>query len=296
MIKIGSLFQERYHVDRYIGRGGMSDVYHAIDNISKNSVAIKIAREDADNKAEMYQRFTYEIRIAAAIQNHFNIVKIYDFGKSGDGLPYMVTEYISGQTLRDILDFRRTFGFEEACYIISQMLDALNELHIRGIIHRDIKSQNIYLLADSTVKLADFGISIFINDKNPINESKKIVGTPQYLAPEIIDGGKASPLSDIYSLGITFFELITGTVPFDHDDVHEILKDVISKDIPNIHLYRSSCPDNLARIIYKACAKNPKNRYQNVMDFKRDITELLDNKKNLRSQNWFERFFGLKGK
>ena len=296
MIKIGSLFQERYHVDRYIGRGGMSDVYHAIDNISKNSVAVKIAREDADNKAEMYQRFTYEIRIAAAIQNHFNIVKIYDFGKTAGGLPYMVTEYISGQTLRDILDVRRTFGFEEACYIISQMLDALNELHLRGIIHRDIKSQNIYLRSDSSVKLADFGISIFMNDKNPINESKKIVGTPQYLAPEIINGGKASPLSDIYSLGITFFELITGTVPFDSEDVHEILSDIISKDLPNIHLYRSSCPDNLAKIIYKACARNPKNRYQNVVEFKRDITTLLENKKNLRSQNWFERFFGLKGK
>jgi 1-pyrroline-5-carboxylate dehydrogenase len=138
----------------------------------------------------MYQRFTYEIRIAAAIQNHFNIVKIYDFGKTSTGLPYMVTEYITGQTLRDILDFRRTFGFKEACYIVSQLCDALNELHIRGIIHRDVKSQNIYLLSDSTVKLADFGISIFMNDKNPINERKKIIGTPQYLAPEIIEGGK----------------------------------------------------------------------------------------------------------
>ena len=128
------------------------------------------------------------------------------------------------------------------------------------------------------------------------NESKKIVGTPQYLAPEIINGGKASPLSDIYSLGITFFELITGTVPFDSEDVHEILSGIISKDLPNIHLYRSSCPDNLAKIIYKACARNPKNRYQNVVEFKRDITTLLENKKNLRSQNWFERFFGLKGK
>lgn len=296
MIKLGSLFQERYHVDRYIGRGGMSDVFHAIDRISKNAVAIKIAKEDAENKAEMYQRFTYEIRIAAAIQNHFNIVKIYDFGKTDSGLPYMVTEYISGQTLRDILDTRRTFGYEEACYIICQMLDALNELHIRGIIHRDIKSQNIYLLSDSTVKLADFGISIFINDKNPINESKRIVGTPQYLAPEIISGEKASPLSDIYSLGITFFELITGVVPFDNDDVHEILRMVLKEDLPKIHLYRSSCPDNLANIIYKACAKNPKNRYQNVMDFKKDVQLLLENKKNLRSQNWFERFFGLKGK
>lgn len=296
MIKIGSLFQDRYHVDRYIGRGGMSDVFHAIDNISKTPVAIKIAREDAENKIEMYQRFTYEIRIAAAIQNHFNIVKIYDFGKTGNGLPYMVIEYINGQTLRDILDFRRTFGFKEACYIISQLCDALNELHLRGIIHRDIKTQNIYLLADSTVKLADFGISVFINDKSPINERKKIVGTPQYLAPEIIDGRKASPLSDIYSLGITFFELIAGVVPFDDDDVHQILKDVLKKDLPNVQLYRSSCPDSLVKIINKACAKNPKNRYQNVNEIKADIAVLLEDKKNLRSQNWFERFFGLKGK
>lgn len=296
MIKVGTLFQDRYRVDRYIGKGGMSNVYHAYDNISKTAVAIKIARDDAENKAEMYQRFTYEIRIAAAIQNHFNIVKIFDFGRDGNGNPYMVTEYIQGQTLRDILDFRRTFAFNEACYIICQLCDALNEIHVRGIIHRDIKSQNVYLLSDSTVKLADFGISIFVNDKNPLNEAKKIVGTPQYIAPEIINGGKASALTDIYSLGITFYEMIAGTVPFDDEDIHEILRKAASNDVPNIQYFRSSCPDNLAKIIHKACARNPKNRYQNVMDLKKDLEVLLQDKKNLRSQNWIERFLGLKGK
>lgn len=296
MLKIGSNFQGRYHVERYVGRGGMADVYRAFDNISKTTVAIKLCREDIENKGEMYARFNYEIRIAAAILNHYNIVRIYDFGRTEDYLPYMVTEFIQGQTLRDVLDVRRTFGFEEACYIISQLLDALNEIHTRGIVHRDIKPQNVYILPDSTIKLADFGISIFVNEKNLASERKKIVGTPQYLAPEIIEGSKASPLSDIYSLGITFFELICGTVPFDNDDVHQVLKDMIQKDLPDVTSYRSSTPGELVRIINKACAKNPKNRYQSAASFKEDITKLLENKKQLRSQNWFERFFGLKGK
>ncbi len=296
MIELGSLFQNRYHIQRYIGKGGMADVYEAIDTISKYEVAIKICRDDVESKEEMYQRFLYEIKIAAVIQNHYNIIKIYDYGKTKEQLPYMITEFLYGQTLRDVIDTKRNLGLEETCYIISQLLDALDELHTRGIIHRDVKPQNIYLLPDSTVKLGDFGISIFVSEVSNINEVNKIIGTPQYMAPELAMGKKASFLSDIYAVGITFFELLVGSVPFNGDDPNEILKKQIEQPFPNASNYRTSIPDELVKIINKACEKNPKNRFQNVKEFKDSITILLQDKKKLRTQNWFERFFGLKGR
>ena len=282
MIELGSLFQNRYHIQRYIGKGGMADVYEAIDTISKYEVAIKICRDDVESKEEMYQRFLYEIKIAAAIQNHYNIIKIYDYGKTKEQLPYMITEFLYGQTLRDVIDTKRNLGLEETCYIISQLLDALDELHARGIIHRDVKPQNIYLLPDSTVKLGDFGISIFVSEVSNINEVNKIIGTPQYMAPELAMGKKASFLSDIYAVGITFFELLVGSVPFNGDDPNEILKKQIEQPFPNASNYRTSIPDELVKIINKACEKNPKNRFQNVKEFKESITILLQDKKKLR--------------
>lgn len=296
MISINTLFEGRYWVERYIGRGGMADVYYAKDNVSKGYVAIKIVREDEQNKEEMFSRFAYEIRIAAAIQNHFNIVQIYDFGKTSKGLPYMVTEFIQGQTLKDALDIRKTFPFMEACLIMKQLLDALNEIHTHNIVHRDVKPQNIYLCPDSTIKLADFGISLFLNHAGPINEKNKIVGTPQYISPESIRGEKPSILNDIYSAGITFYELIAGTVPFDNENPNEILKMVLDKPLPDILQYRSSVPEELWNVIQKACAKDKTKRYQSAIEFKDAIEDLLKNKKKLKSQNWFERFFGLKGK
>jgi serine/threonine protein kinase len=296
MIQIGSLFCSRYRIDRYIGRGGMADVYKGFDTINRYDVAIKIVRSDADNKEELYQRFSNEISIAVAVQNHYNIVRILDFGKV-DGTPYMVTEFITGQTLRDMLDTRKTFDFQEASFIVMQILDALSELHLHGIVHRDIKPQNIYVLSSGIVKVADFGISSFLNQNNSkIAERKVIVGTPQYLAPEIVLDGKISPQGDIYALGVTFFELITGRVPFNGKNPHETCDMQVTKPFPDITLYRPNTPQGLVDIIDKACEKSLKDRYQNVQEMKNDLANVLKDKKNLRSQNWFERLLGLKGK
>lgn len=296
MLELGSLFHNRYHVERYIGQGGMADVYKALDTYTKYPVAIKICREDVESKEEMYQRFYYEIKITGSIQNHLNIVKIYDFGKTSTGLPFMISEYLGGQTLRDAIDIKRNISLEESCHIIIQLLDALNELHNNHIVHRDIKPQNIYLLPDSSVKLADFGISIFENELLKVNEVNKIIGTPQYMAPELAIGKPASYLSDIYAIGITFFELLVGYVPFNGENAHEILKKQIDEPFPDASRFRSSIPQDLVLILNKACEKNIKKRYQNVSEFKNDINNLLKNKKKLRTQNWFERFFGLKGR
>lgn len=295
MLDLGSLFKNRYRIERYLGQGGMADVYQAFDTVNRFYVAIKLIREDIENKEELFQRFSYEIRIAAAVQNHTNIVKILDFGKH-DEIPYMITEYINGQTLKDSLIARRTYNFEESCYIIIQILDALEELHLRGIVHRDIKPQNVYILPSGTIKVADFGISIFANQISKINEKRKIVGTPQYLSPEVIISNDISSLQDIYATGITFFEILAGRVPYDNEDPHDVCVMQVEKPFPSLNLFRPNVPSSIVKIIEKACEKEKKLRYQNVHDMKEDIEDLLNNKKNLRSQNWFERLLGLKGK
>lgn len=296
MIENGALIDNRYRIDRYIGRGGMADVYRAFDIINRIDIAIKVVRDDVDNKEELFQRFSYEISVAAAVQNHFNIVRIVGFGKIND-CPYMVTEYINGQTLRDLVDSRRTLDYKEACYIISQILDALAELHAIGIVHRDIKPQNVYVLHSGIVKVADFGISAFLNSgDSKISEKHIIVGTPQYLAPEIVIGGQVSPQGDIYAVGITFFELLAGRVPFNGKDPHETCDMQVSKPLPSIELYRPNVPESISKIIDKACEKDPKNRYKTVQEMKKDLNEVLKDDKKLRSQNWFERLLGLKGK
>lgn len=296
MLEIGSLFQNRYRVDKYVGRGGMADVYKAYDTYNHYDVAIKIVREDVENKEELYQRFSYEIRIAASVQNHFNIVRIVDFGKF-EGTPFMITEFIYGQTLRALLDNRRTMEFKETCYIISQILDALNELHLRGIVHRDIKPQNVYVMSNGTVKVADFGISSFINESNnKISEKNVIVGTPQYVAPEIVLSGTVSPIGDIYATGVTFFEMLTGHVPFNDKDVHKICNMQVEKPLPDMTIFRPGIPSSLVKIVEKACEKDMRDRYQNVTEMKRDIELVLNDKKSLKSQNWFEKLLGLKGR
>lgn len=298
MIENGSLFEDRYRIVSYLGQGGMADVYKAYDLINRIYVAIKIVREDAPNKEELYTRFSYEIHVAAAAQNHFNIVRILNYGKIKDNnCPFMVTEFINGQTLRDILDNRGTLDFKESVFLIKQILDALTELHAIGIVHRDIKPQNIYVLSSGVVKIADFGISAFLNKpNNMISEKKVIVGTPQYLAPEIIIDGKVSPQGDIYALGITFFEMITGRVPFNAKETRDILQMQIKNPLPNARTFRPNTPEGIVSIIEKACEKDINDRYQTASEMETDIMDLLSNSKKLKSQNWFERLLGLRGK
>lgn len=296
ILEPGDLINNRYRITRYVGQGGMADVYRANDLINGQDVAIKLVRSDVENKEEFYERFSYEIRIAATITNHYNIVRILNFDKFDDR-PFMVTEYISGQTLRDILNSKRTLDLKEACNYIIQILDALIELHSLGIVHRDIKPQNIYVLFSGIVKVADFGVSVFINNRNKkISEKRLIVGTPQYLAPEIIRTGNVSPQGDIYALGITFFELITGRVPFNDPDVKKTFQMHINNRLPSVSQLRHNCPTGIVNIIEKACAKNVKDRYQNAQEMKTDLEEILKTPKNLKTQNWLERLLGLKGK
>lgn len=292
MIRVNDLIGERYKIISELGHGGMSDVFEARDIIFKRTVAIKIIKFENSNKIENLIRFQNEARFSAAF-NHPNIVKIYDYGEHNN-LPYIVNEYMKSQTLRDVLDYKKNLGLNETCQIMLQLCDAVIEVHSKNIIHRDIKPQNIYYLSDGTVKLSDFGISVLLNSPLNVNENKKVMGTVQYLAPELVYGKKCSFQSDIYAMGITMFELLTGQVPFDASKVSDIAYMQVNDEMPSVLTIIPTLPKEVDKIVQKATAKDVQDRYKTVVELRKDILSLYKNKKLIKKKsNFFAKLFGL---
>lgn len=291
-LKIGTILDERYRVISRIGHGGMSEVYEANDIINRKTVAIKMIREDVMKNPINFRRFQNEATIMASLK-HINIVKVYDHG-TVEGRPYIVNEYISGQTLKDVLDFNNKLSLSEALSVMVQLTSALAYAHSHGIIHRDIKPQNLYILSDGLVKLGDFGIA---ESENIANEetTKDIIGSVHYLAPEISAGHPASPQSDIYSAGVTFFELITGKVPFDGENSVNIAVAHIREKFPSPKKYIPDCPREIEKIIFKATNKNLKQRYRSAMEMYDDLAELQSHPEIYKEKKgFFARLFGFK--
>lgn len=292
MIRVNDLIGERYKIVSELGHGGMSDVFEARDIIFKRTVAIKIIKFENSNKIENLIRFQNEARFSAAF-NHPNIVKIYDYGEHNN-LPYIVNEYMKSQTLRDVLDYKKNLGLNETCQIMLQLCDAVIEVHSKNIIHRDIKPQNIYYLSDGTVKLSDFGISVLLNSPLNVNENKKVMGTVQYLAPELVYGKKCSFQSDIYAMGITMFELLTGQVPFDASKVSDIAYMQVNDEMPSVLTIIPTLPKEVDKIVQKATAKDVQDRYKTVVELRKDILSIYKNKKLIKKKsNFFAKLFGL---
>lgn len=290
-LKIGSIIDERYRVTARIGHGGTAEVYEANDIINRMSVAVKLIREDVMNNPVTLKRFQNEATIVALL-NHPNIVRVYNHGYI-DGKPYMIIEYIKGQTLKDVLDFRGSLPISEAISIMLQLTAALQYANDHGIVHRDVKPQNMFLMTDGTIKLGDFGIAE-ADGVDPI-KSKEIIGSVHYLAPEISKGGAASVQSDIYSAGITFFEIITGRVPFDSNDAVNIAVAHIKEKLPSPKKFLPNCPKEIESIIYKACAKNPHARYKSAQEFYDALLNIQNNPELLKEKkSLFARIFGFK--
>lgn len=292
MIRVNDVIGQRYKIISELGKGGMSDVYEARDVIFRREVALKIIKYENAKRIDNLIRFQNEARFSAAF-NHPNIVKIYDYGEYNN-LPYIVTEYVKGQTLRDVLDYKRCFSLNESCSIMIQLCDALIEVHSKNIVHRDIKPQNVYYASDGEIKLGDFGISVLLGSGMNVNENKKVMGTAQYLAPELVYGEKATFQSDIYAMGITFFELLTGRVPFDGKNPHDVAVMQVEKEVPSPLTINPDLPKEVEYIIFKAVNKNLDERYKSVNDMKKDILSLYKNKKIMRKRgSLFARIFGL---
>ena len=290
-LKIGSLVDGRYRISARIGHGGMAEVYEGHDIINKKMVAIKLIREDVMNNPVNLARFQNEASIAASL-NHENIVQVYNHGTI-NGIPYIANEYIKGQTLKEVLDFRSSLPMGEAIDIMLQLAAALNYAHRHGIVHRDVKPDNIYLMGDGTIKLGDFGIAQ--SDTKFSSENNEIVGSVYYLAPEITTGRAATPQSDIYAAGVTFFELITGHAPFIKDNALDIAVAHVKEKFPSPKKYLPNCPKELERIIFKCVKKDPKERYQTANELYDDLKNLKENPKSFKEKkNIFARIFGFK--
>lgn len=293
MIRINDIVSGRYKIVATIGKGGMSNVYEARDFILKRNVAIKFLKPEALKKVDNIIRFQNEARFSSAL-NHPNIVKIYDYGEYDNTL-FIVNEFVKGQTLRDSLDFKGAYTINEACSIMLQLCDSLIYIHSKKIIHRDIKSSNVYILPDGSVKIGDFGISILLDSNLNINENKKIAGTAQYLAPELVTGkAGGSYQSDIYALGILFFELITGNVPFDGDNPNDIAIKHVKEVMPSPLKIIPSLPKEAEKIFFKAVDKDLRVRYKTVKHMRDDILNLYKNKKAMKQgRSLLARIFGL---
>ena len=292
-IKIGALVDGRYRIEARIGHGGMAEVYEANDVITKKTVAIKLIREDVMNNPVNLKRFTNEATIAASL-NHPNIVKVYNHGTI-TGIPYIANEYVKGQNLKEVLDFRTRLSIEEALEYMIQLSGALQYAHSHGIVHRDVKPDNIYVMNDGTIKLGDFGIAQTDQTSNLNNSKSEIIGSVYYLAPEVIEGKPASVQSDIYATGVTFFEIITGHAPYSKSSAVDIAVAHVKEKFPSVKKYLPNCPKEVEKIIQKCVKKNPNERYKTANDLYNELMDLKNNPKAFKEKkSLLARIFGFK--
>ena len=232
-----NVIADRYEVVSHIGQGGMADVFLAVDTILNRQVAIKILRADLSTDAVSILRFEREAQAAAALA-HPNIVEIYDVGDY-KGHHYIVMEYVTGKTLKQVIRSRGPLVNEEAVDIMKQLCSAISEAHSRGIIHRDIKPQNVIVKADGSIKILDFGIAT-AKGSMQLTQANNVMGSVHYLAPELAKGEAASPQSDIYALGIVLYEMLAGDVPFKADQAVQIALKHMREPMPDVRLINAS--------------------------------------------------------
>ena len=273
MIAKGQRINDRYEIEKLIGEGGMANVYLARDTILDRRVAVKVLRGDLAGDEKFVRRFQREALSASSL-SHPNIVEIYDVGED-EGNFYIVMEYIEGKTLKQLIKKRGVLSLSETMDIMLQLLDALASAHDSYIIHRDIKPQNIMIKDSGLVKITDFGIAVALNSTE-LTQTNSVMGSVHYLPPEQASGKGSTIRSDIYSLGILMFEMLTGKVPFNGDSAVEIALKHMKDPLPSVREINPVVPQSVENIILKAAAKNPKNRYHDVRQMAEDIKTCLD--------------------
>ena len=273
MLSKGQKINDRYEIIKSIGEGGMANVYLANDTILDREVAVKVLRGDLSTDEKFIRRFQREA-LSVSNLSHPNIVEVYDVGEE-DGQYYIVMEYIEGKTLKQLLNKRGALTLPEVIDIMTQLTDGLSHAHEAYIIHRDIKPQNIMIEDNGTVKITDFGIAMAVN-ATQFTQTNSVMGTVHYLPPEQANGKGATVKSDIYSLGILMYELLTGSVPFKGDNAVEIALKHMKEKLPSIRKQNPLIPQSVENIVIKACAKNPRNRYDTVKEMHDDIVSAME--------------------
>ena len=273
MIDKGYLLGERYRIIDTLGEGGMANVYLAEDIILQRKVAVKILRLDLQNEPQTQARFQREA-LATSELSHPNIVSVLDVG-TDHGLPYMVMEYVDGPDLKEYIRENSPLDLREVIRIMDQILSAVALAHKHNVIHRDLKPQNILMDKRGNIKIADFGIAVALNQSS-ITQTNSVMGSVHYMSPEQTRGGLVTKQSDIYSLGIILYELITGTVPFNGDTPVSVALKHAQEPIPSIRKKDKSVPQALENVVLKATAKDPRDRYASAQVMKADLDSSLD--------------------
>lgn len=277
---VGKRLDGRYEIQEIIGVGGMAVVYKAYDNVEDRTVAIKILKEEFVSNEEFIRRFKNESK-AIAVLSHPNIVKVYDVS-FGDLIQYIVMEYIDGITLKEYIERQGSLRFKDADYFAVQILKGLQHAHDKGIVHRDVKPQNIMVLADGTIKVTDFGIARFArSEQRTITD--KAIGSVHYISPEQARGERTDEKSDIYSVGVMLYEMLTGQLPFQAESAVSVAIMQLQRDPKLPTEINPSVPQGLEQITMHAMQKNPEKRYQSAAEmlcdleqFKKDPTSTFD--------------------
>lgn len=269
----GMVFAERYKLEDFIGQGGMSLVYRAVDIRTGHSVAVKILKSEYNSDKEFLERFQREAQ-AASLMSHHNLVNLLDVGVEGEHR-YLVLEYVNGNTLKDVIRQKGRIPYQTAIQVAIRILSALQHAHDNGIIHRDIKPQNVLIHADGHVKVADFGIARMTGGAT-IGKGDTVVGSVHYSSPEQATGSVVEAASDLYSTGVVMYEMLTGRVPFVGDTPVAVAMQHIQDAPPPIADFAPETPAAVIAVVMKAMEKNPKNRFQTA----REMAEALMLAKN----------------
>lgn len=271
---IGRKLDGRYEIKEIIGIGGMAVVYKAYDSIDDRTVAVKVLKDEYLSNDDFRRRFKNESK-AVAVLSHPNIVKVYDVS-FGDKIQYIVMEYIDGVTLKEYIDQQKVLTWKEAVHFTVQILRALQHAHEKGIVHRDIKPQNIMMLEDGTIKVTDFGIARFANSETR-TMTDKAIGSVHYISPEQARGGRTDEKSDIYSVGVMMYEMLTGRLPFEADTAVSVAIMQMQKEPQHPRDINADIPEGLEEITLRAMQKDPANRYASAADMLSEIERFKNN-------------------
>ncbi|MBS3897776.1 MAG: PASTA domain-containing protein [Dethiobacter sp.] len=281
---IGKILGKRYQVVEKIGDGGTAFVFKGMDNLLNRHVTIKVLRPEYVSDLDFVRRFRREAQAAASL-SHPNIVSIYDVGEE-DGIRYIVMEYIQGQSLKELIDDLGRLPVRMAVDYACQIAHALSKAHKHGIIHRDIKPHNILIGEDGRLKVTDFGIAQAVT-ASTVTYSDAFLGSVHYFSPEQASGGQTDEKSDIYSLGIVLFEMLTGKVPYSGDSPVSVALKHIQEPFPKPREINSQIPIAVERIIRKAAEKNPENRYISAREMSGELSNFLNGKENVATEQLF---------
>ena len=273
-----------FRIIKKIGEGGMALIYLVLDKRNNEKYAIKILNSSKKDSHADKKRFEQEIKLTRKINSN-KVIKVYDFQWNED-IQYILMEYVEGKTLSEYLKSKKRLTLEEVVDISMQIAEGFMAIHKINIVHRDIKPSNIIIISDGNIKIIDFGIAI-TNDSTRLTREDSIIASPHYLAPELAEREKPSILSDIYSLGILMFEMITGNTPYKDNSPALIIQMHKNNDVPHVNKIFKNIPQSLANVIIKATARNKMLRHKNMEELHKDLSTSLD------SSRGFEKEFSL---